>query len=127
MLSLIHSCAVLAAQIAQEPAAGLYNGLIVAAFLGSTINGTIPLALGHLTGTKRFMAFFLYDNPISNKLIVFDTSFVNSFFTCLLYTSHYNGKIPRNPFAMYHVPYGLDQRGTWQTDFSVSCRCSVPP
>ncbi len=36
----------LAAQIAQEPAAGLYNGLIVAAFLGSTINGTIPLALG---------------------------------------------------------------------------------
>ena len=43
--SLFLSCdaggAVLAAQIAQEPAAGLYNGLIVAAFLGSTINGTI--------------------------------------------------------------------------------------
>lgn len=38
--SLFLSCdaggAVLAAQIAQEPAAGLYNGLIVAAFLGST-------------------------------------------------------------------------------------------
>ena len=46
----------LAAQIAQEPAAGLYNGLIVAAFLGSTINGTIPLALGRLTGTKRAAA-----------------------------------------------------------------------
>lgn len=46
----------LAAQIAQEPAAGLYNGLIVAAFLGSTINGTIPLALGQLTGTKRAAA-----------------------------------------------------------------------
>lgn len=40
----------LAAQIAQEPAAGLYNGLIVAAFLGSTINGTIPLALGRPHG-----------------------------------------------------------------------------
>ena len=58
--SLFLSCdaggAVLAAQIAQEPAAGLYNGLIVAAFLGSTINGTIPLALGRLTGTKRAAA-----------------------------------------------------------------------
>ena len=58
--SLFLSCdaggAVLAAQIAQEPAAGLYNGLIVAAFLGSTINGTIPLALGSLTGTKRAAA-----------------------------------------------------------------------
>ena len=58
--SLFLSCdaggAVLAAQIAQEPAAGLYNGLIVAAFLGSTINGTIPLALGGLTGTKRAAA-----------------------------------------------------------------------
>ena len=58
--SLFLSCdaggAVLAAQIAQEPAAGLYNGLIVAAFLGSTINGTIPLALGQLTGTKRAAA-----------------------------------------------------------------------
>ena len=46
--SLFLSCdaggAVLAAQIAQEPAAGLYNGLIVAAFLGST------------TGTKRAAA-----------------------------------------------------------------------
>ena len=46
----------LAAQIAQEPSAGLYNGLIVAAFLGSTINGTIPLALGRLTGSKRAAA-----------------------------------------------------------------------
>ena len=46
----------LAAQIAQEPVAGLYNGLIVAAFLGSTINGTIPLALGRLTGSKRAAA-----------------------------------------------------------------------
>ena len=46
----------LAAQIAQEPSAGLYNGLIVAAFLGATINGTIPLALGRLTGTKRAAA-----------------------------------------------------------------------
>ncbi len=58
--SLFLSCdaggAVLAAQIAQEPSAGLYNGLIVAAFLGSTINGTIPLALGRLTGTKRAAA-----------------------------------------------------------------------
>ena len=58
--SLFLSCdaggAVLAAQIAQEPSAGLYNGLIVAAFLGSTINGTIPLALGQLTGTKRAAA-----------------------------------------------------------------------
>ena len=58
--SLFLSCdaggAVLAAQIAQEPAAGLYNGLIVAAFLGATINGTIPLALGGLTGTKRAAA-----------------------------------------------------------------------
>ena len=58
--SLFLSCdaggAVLAAQIAQEPSAGLYNGLIVAAFLGATINGTIPLALGHLTGTKRAAA-----------------------------------------------------------------------
>ena len=58
--SLFLSCdaggSVLAAQIAQEPAAGLYNGLIVAAFLGSTINGTIPLALGQLTGTKRAAA-----------------------------------------------------------------------
>lgn len=58
--SLFLSCdaggAVLAAQIAQEPAAGLYNGLIVAAFLGATINGTIPLALGRLTGTKRAAA-----------------------------------------------------------------------
>ncbi len=43
----------LAAQIAQEPAAGLYNGLIVAAFLGATINGTIPLALGRLTGSNE--------------------------------------------------------------------------
>ena len=54
--SLFLSCdaggAVLAAQIAQEPSAGLYNGLIVAAFLGSTINGTIPLALGRLTGSQ---------------------------------------------------------------------------
>ena len=54
--SLFLSCdaggAVLAAQIAQEPSAGLYNGLIVAAFLGSTINGTIPLALGRLTGRR---------------------------------------------------------------------------
>ena len=51
--SLFLSCdaggAVLAAQIAQEPAAGLYNGLIVSAFLGATINGTIPLALGQFT------------------------------------------------------------------------------
>ena len=58
--SLFLSCdaggAVLAAQIAQEPSAGLYNGLIVAAFLGSTINGTIPLALGRLTGSKRAAA-----------------------------------------------------------------------
>ena len=58
--SLFLSCdaggAVLAAQIAQEPSAGLYNGLIVAAFLGATINGTIPLALGRLTGTKRAAA-----------------------------------------------------------------------
>lgn len=58
--SLFLSCdaggAVLAAQIAQEPVAGLYNGLIVAAFLGSTINGTIPLALGRLTGSKRAAA-----------------------------------------------------------------------
>ena len=46
----------LAAQIAQEPSAGLYNGLIVAAFLGATINGTIPLALGRLTGSKRAAA-----------------------------------------------------------------------
>ena len=55
--SLFLSCdaggAVLAAQIAQEPSAGLYNGLIVAAFLGATINGTIPLALGRLTGTNK--------------------------------------------------------------------------
>ena len=61
--SLFLSCdaggAVLAAQIAQEPAAGLYNGLIVAAFLGSTINGTIPLALGRLTGTKRVAVLLL--------------------------------------------------------------------
>lgn len=34
-----------------------------------------------LMSKEIFMAFFLYDNPISNKLIVFDTSFVNSFFT----------------------------------------------
>lgn len=58
--SLFLSCdaggAVLAAQIAQETSAGLYNGLIVAAFLGATINGTIPLALGRLTGTKRAAA-----------------------------------------------------------------------
>ena len=58
--SLFLSCdaggAVLAAQIAQEPSAGLYNGLIVAAFLGATINGTIPLALGRLTGSKRAAA-----------------------------------------------------------------------
>lgn len=48
--------AVLAEQLAQDPAAGLYNGLIVAAFLGATVNGTIPLALGHLTGRKRAAA-----------------------------------------------------------------------
>lgn len=35
---------------------GCTTGLIVAAFLGSTINGTIPLALGQLTGTKRAAA-----------------------------------------------------------------------
>lgn len=48
--------AVLAAQIARDPSAGLYNGLIVAAFLGATINGTIPLALGKLYGGKRAAA-----------------------------------------------------------------------
>lgn len=45
--------AVLAKQIAIDPQAGLYTGMIVASFLGCTINGTIPMALGSTRGTKR--------------------------------------------------------------------------
>lgn len=48
--------AVLAKQITLDPAAGLYNGLVVASFLGTAISGTIPLALANLRGTKRAAA-----------------------------------------------------------------------
>lgn len=55
--SILLSCdaggAVLAEQIALDPQAGLYSGMIVASFLGCTLNGTVPLALGSTQGTKR--------------------------------------------------------------------------
>lgn len=45
--------AVLAEQVALVPQAGLYNGMIVASFLGCTITGTIPFTLNSTHGSKQ--------------------------------------------------------------------------
>lgn len=57
---LLMSCdaggAVLARQIALDAQAGLYNGLIIASFLGCAVTGAVPLSLGNTHGQKQTAA-----------------------------------------------------------------------
>lgn len=57
---LLMSCdaggAVLARQLADDAEAGLYNGLIVASFMGCALTGAVPLALSNTHGAKRAAA-----------------------------------------------------------------------
>jgi len=48
--------AVLAAQTALDPQAGLYNGLIVASFCGCALTSAVPLSLVHTQGAKQSAA-----------------------------------------------------------------------
>lgn len=56
LLSCDSGAAVLAEQMALDSIAGLYNGMIVGAFLGITIMITIPLVLENATGSKKAAA-----------------------------------------------------------------------
>ncbi len=53
LLSCDSGAAVLAQSMAADPTAGLYNGMIVGAFLGITIMITIPLVLENAKGSKK--------------------------------------------------------------------------
>lgn len=48
--------AVLAKQLALDPLAGFYNGMIVGSYVGCTVGCTIPLALSNTSGKKQVAA-----------------------------------------------------------------------
>lgn len=60
MAGILFSCdaggAYLAREIAVTPAAGLYNGLIVASFFGTAVTGAVPLSLTNTAGKQRTAA-----------------------------------------------------------------------
>ena len=57
LAGILFSCdaggAYLAKQIAVDPAAGLYNGLIVSSFFGTAVTGAVPLSLSNTAGRQR--------------------------------------------------------------------------
>ncbi len=70
--------AVLAEQIALNPQAGLYTGMVVASFFGCTITGTIPFALNHTHGAKRQAAV----NGLLSALLMLPAACLFTGFCC---------------------------------------------